>query len=345
MKKLFLRFLATLTAAAVTLGTVVPANAETLTDCVCDLCDECGKCLDKDYDCDYCPGACPGHVVYVYECDCRLCDDCFEPLGWIRGDVNGDGVINNADVLEILLFLGGNGNVIDGGVNGDIEIIEGALQRSLITEEAYDEYEPNIGDVLEILGYLAGLDNLLGENKDGIPLSVSRARNVKVIYDKKEQQINFKMSGRFPKGERVDGTAIITYSDSMKIRHEFHYDYKENYAAIKEYNSTTGRFYAAGSGVKDGDVFLSIELYGYGTITIKGESGTFKHIPETVIYIRRPGDVNDDGEITIDDALEILKFLADLESVVQKDEKYKIDDVLEILKHLAGLKSWINWIN
>jgi hypothetical protein len=52
------------------------------------------------------------------------------------------------------------------------------------------------------------------------------------------------------------------------------------------------------------------------------------------------GDVDGDGSITINDALEILKYLAGLESAV--DFEATIDDALEILKHLAGLPSLIS---
>jgi hypothetical protein len=48
-----------------------------------------------------------------------------------------------------------------------------------------------------------------------------------------------------------------------------------------------------------------------------------------------PGDVNGDGVVDIQDALEILKYLAGLESVV--DFEADINDALEILKYLAGL--------
>jgi hypothetical protein len=50
------------------------------------------------------------------------------------------------------------------------------------------------------------------------------------------------------------------------------------------------------------------------------------------------GDIDGDGSITINDALEILKYLAGLENVVEIDEP-TIDDALEILKYLAGLPS------
>jgi len=63
------------------------------------------------------------------------------------------------------------------------------------------------------------------------------------------------------------------------------------------------------------------------------------------------GDVNDSGDIDIGDVLEILKYLADLPSVIDDDEEAfefalitgeevpTIGDALEILKYLAGLPS------
>jgi hypothetical protein len=50
-------------------------------------------------------------------------------------------------------------------------------------------------------------------------------------------------------------------------------------------------------------------------------------------------DIDGDGAVTIADALEILKYLAGLENMV--DFEAVIDDALEILKYLAGLPSVI----
>jgi len=80
---------------------------------------------------------------------------------------------------------------------------------------------------------------------------------------------------------------------------------------------------------------------------------------ETTPSERVPGDITDTGTVTITDALEILKFLAGLTSLVHETEnpaaweaalitpeskearRPAIIDVLEILKHLAGLPSMI----
>jgi len=57
--------------------------------------------------------------------------------------------------------------------------------------------------------------------------------------------------------------------------------------------------------------------------------------------VYRNGDVNGDGVININDALEILKFLAGVASVVTEQpgaaNAPTINDALEILKRLAGL--------
>jgi len=58
-------------------------------------------------------------------------------------------------------------------------------------------------------------------------------------------------------------------------------------------------------------------------------------IKEHDIPAKVPGDVNNDGSVTINDALEILKVLAGLPSAAPKD--VTIHDALEILKYLAGL--------
>ena len=65
------------------------------------------------------------------------------------------------------------------------------------------------------------------------------------------------------------------------------------------------------------------------------------------------GDVNNDGSVTINDDLEILKYLAKLDNAIDGNEKAKksalicdpnapapsINDALEILKYLAKLQS------
>jgi hypothetical protein len=66
--------------------------------------------------------------------------------------------------------------------------------------------------------------------------------------------------------------------------------------------------------------------------------------------VHMPGDVDLNGRITINDALEILKYLAKLESIVNEEpqsflnasivgDSPTINDALEILKHLAKLDS------
>jgi endoglucanase len=66
---------------------------------------------------------------------------------------------------------------------------------------------------------------------------------------------------------------------------------------------------------------------------------TTEPVPETTEPkpVSRPGDIDGDGVITINDALEVLKYLAGLDSAV--DFEATIDDALEILKYLAGLPS------
>ena len=71
---------------------------------------------------------------------------------------------------------------------------------------------------------------------------------------------------------------------------------------------------------------------------------------------REPGDVNGDNKVTIADALEILKYLAGMSSIISPGESAydaarvtggeepSIGDVLEILKYLAGMDSKIVYI-
>jgi hypothetical protein len=68
---------------------------------------------------------------------------------------------------------------------------------------------------------------------------------------------------------------------------------------------------------------------------------------EQLDYI--PGDVNYDGKVTVDDALQVLRFLVGLPSVIDNCEKSRkaalivsrdrpqVDDALQILRFLVGL--------
>ena len=57
------------------------------------------------------------------------------------------------------------------------------------------------------------------------------------------------------------------------------------------------------------------------------------------------GDITGTGTVEIADALEVLKFLAGLDSVIsveqEADNAPSISDALEILKFLAGLPNMI----
>jgi len=88
-----------------------------------------------------------------------MCDACGESPcecdEFKLGDVNGDGVIDIMDALEILKFLAGIENVISKAGNH--------LKAALIIKNDVRK-EPNkseIGDALEILKKLAGIENLI----------------------------------------------------------------------------------------------------------------------------------------------------------------------------------------
>jgi hypothetical protein len=94
-----------------------------------------------------------------------------------------------------------------------------------------------------------------------------------------------------------------------------------------------------------GDVFLDCNALSTIYVPI-GAASAYRDVEQlsgfdiveidvSVTLIFNRGDVDGDGSITINDALEILKYLAGLESAV--DFEATIDDALEILKYLAGL--------
>jgi hypothetical protein len=64
-----------------------------------------------------------------------------------------------------------------------------------------------------------------------------------------------------------------------------------------------------------------------------------------LVPVYRNGDVNGDGAVTITDALEVLMFLAGLDSVIPEPlgspSAPTINDALEILMHLAGMRTSI----
>jgi hypothetical protein len=72
------------------------------------------------------------------------------------GDIDGDGIIDIMDALEILKFLAGIDNLIARDVGN-------ALAASLITDasKARVPQAPDVMDALEILKLLAGIDSLV----------------------------------------------------------------------------------------------------------------------------------------------------------------------------------------
>ncbi|MCL2036623.1 MAG: hypothetical protein FWG83_04460 [Oscillospiraceae bacterium] len=132
-------------------------------------------------------------------------------------------------------------------------------------------------------------------------------------------------------------------------------------------DSHAGELNFAGDAINfsEGEVVFFMEVEGRGTISLDGVfyvdlkgAGELLKIPfdVTVTNVRDTlplikGDVDGNGTVGISDALEILKFLAGMSSVIEKGnpawdsaritggEAPVIADVLEILKKLAGMES------
>jgi hypothetical protein len=116
----------------------------------CELCNALICVHDKYFEtCEICNAVCE-HGIYRNNCD--ICFNSIPPLGepYCLGDVTGSGEPSIGGVLEILKYLAGMKNTLDGNT--------AALRAANITQ---DGSAPAIGDVLEILKYLAGMKNAI----------------------------------------------------------------------------------------------------------------------------------------------------------------------------------------
>jgi len=145
--------------------------------CGCEDCFKDGLCNDDD--CEVCHPGNGGKEEGCGDCGECGCEECFgdgkcgeddcdncKPvvINYILGDVDGDGDITIGDVLEILKFLAGLESVFDyddTDISLDFTTWLRPLMAACITPESKKENEPSIADALEILKYLAGLENLI----------------------------------------------------------------------------------------------------------------------------------------------------------------------------------------
>jgi len=80
-------------------------------------------------------------VIYCTVCGEELSREHKVPGGYLPGDINGDGKVNNRDAARLLQYLAG----------WDVEVVEEAL-------DANGDDKVNNRDAARILQYLAGWD-------------------------------------------------------------------------------------------------------------------------------------------------------------------------------------------
>jgi hypothetical protein len=133
--------------------------------CESDNCRSCNPYCDGDCgefpcicceECDAYPCAC------IFSCDCGSCAECDPPCpencqcencvvisAILRGDANGDGIVDISDALEILKYLAELNNLIENN------------PENYSAADVDEDGEITIQDALEILKYLAELPNLV----------------------------------------------------------------------------------------------------------------------------------------------------------------------------------------
>jgi hypothetical protein len=96
------------------------------------------------------------------------CDTC-NGVQFSLGDVDGDGKITIADAVQVLRFLAGMTNVIyDGAViNQEYNEANIKCRRAWNAARISREPVPSIDDVLDILKYLAGMENRINNSVGG----------------------------------------------------------------------------------------------------------------------------------------------------------------------------------
>jgi hypothetical protein len=266
-----------------------------------------------------------------------------EEIEFILGDVNGDGVITIRDVLEIHYYL----NEID--VNPNYTAIADGGQGSRAWNAALitGGDEPTGKDVLELLYYIVGVPNALSGNLDLIFTSNLTAK-IEMFSDLKHSYgivdyyttVDIELSSRVlfetldidnasrPVGNISIG-ALYRVIDSTQLE-----------VIITDNNNTV---------IPAGTLLFSQYFHGsVNELDITGDS-----ISSVSISTRTLGQVRGEGKVSINDALEVLKHLAGIDSVIDNCEialmaslivsegKPTIADVLEILKHLAGIPNKI----
>jgi len=294
----------------------------------------------------------------------------------LKGDFNGDAVVNINDALEVYKYLVGFDSIISGGVTAD--------------------------DALDVLRYLAQLE-----------MGTPSVFEPKAVIDEEASEIRYETTAEFTDLSfslilAITGVEITSgpFADISSSADSF---------VAGAYNADSGDFVmgvAVKGTVPAGTVFYTQKFTGdvdslfiarwvtppvdttattvtttpptttttpptttttpltttttpptttttVTTTTTTTPPTTTTVTTTTTTVTQRVGDINDDGDVTITDALEILKYLAGLTSLVNEADnpegynaalittasreakKPSIHDALEILKYLAGLPTLV----
>ncbi|MCL2037316.1 MAG: dockerin type I domain-containing protein [Oscillospiraceae bacterium] len=281
------------------------------------------------------------------------------------GDVDGNGTIEISDVLEILKYMAKMNNTITGhGKEAEADINQ--------------DGEIDLWDVMAIIAFLSKFTT---ESEMGNYINEK-------IRDLKPFNLQFEVDAkagiiRYITEDEIPGNDEIIYIQDLKIQIENGYiASRPKQTLVEEWSITI----SPGTSVEKGDfeaiAFLNVCFPAGGVIMTQSFTGGVKAahsivISGTVNYqpiyfsglpvigcedegcclnpIRETGDVDGDGVVAINDALEILKYLAGMSSKIETSdfafnaakitggETPAIADVLEILKHLAGMTSVLNY--
>jgi hypothetical protein len=289
-----------------------------------------------------------------------------EEVEFILGDINGDGVITVIDALEIMKYVAGVDNAIDrdGGKGSR------AWNAALIT--GGDEL--TLKDAFEIICYRANTPSILNGVTDpvwadaGLDVEIELIEGEKfegqiVAYVKYYTTADIERPGRVHFEIDTHGFPnAFLFNPFLSLFPMASIDGNNLYVAFPEDNLSTDNFdedhfiwsfpdkLIFGPIIPAGTEFMQrvLRVDSINELDITGNS-----ISSVSISTRTLGQVRGEGKVSINDALEILKHLAGIDSVIDNCEialmaslivsegKPTIADVLEILKHLAGIPNKI----
>jgi hypothetical protein len=280
---------------------------------------------------------------------------------YMTGDVNGDGVVDIVDVFEIMRFIANEPNVIDGNPRAE-------QAARIVSDSARHNERICVTDFLEIIKFIYKLEpnGISGDgnnperrlvNRNYIVPSM-RARLDLSNSDRNYYRINFYNNETIEKGSRVylrygycETAAPMISTPHINHRNFYMIDKFETFRSGRPFEIT---FYA-NNHIEPDSLIAFIETHkdkiGREThhMQIVGEGFTGL----SVLY--GLGDVNGDGEITLDDAVWILKYVAGIGSDythtrhaslnaarITGGESPTVLDALEILKYIAGMDNLID---